>query len=126
MTRLEKPKASVLLTSILPARFALPSAVACGDGRGGAVVADTGNHRIRQIRSDGVTVTVAGGLTHGLADGDGVAALPWRRGEAWRTSGEACVRACVRACGACVRRVRGVRAHHGAKETEAGGGVVCC
>jgi hypothetical protein len=74
-TRREKPKASVLLTSILNATFAMPTAVACGDADGGALVADTANHRIRQVRSDGVTVTVAGGDTSGMADGDGPFAL---------------------------------------------------
>ena len=74
-TRLEKPKASVLLTSILEASFALPTAVACGDTAGGALVADTANHRVRQIRSDGVTVTVAGGENKGMVDGDGTFAL---------------------------------------------------
>lgn len=70
-TRREKPKASVLLTSILNASFTLPMAVACGDPQGGVLVADTANHRIRQVRSDGVTVTIAGGDTHGLTDGEG-------------------------------------------------------
>ena len=39
-------------------------------------MADTGNHRIRQVRADGVTVTVAGGLGGGrLQDGEGGFAL---------------------------------------------------
>ena len=65
----------MLLTSILDARFVLPTAVACADYSGGAVVADSGNHRLRQIRSDGVTVTVAGGSGRGLKDGEGDGAL---------------------------------------------------
>lgn len=69
-TRLEKPKASVLLTSILEARFSLPMGVACGEG-GGAVVADTLNHRVRQVRGDGVTVTVAGANSRGMRNGNG-------------------------------------------------------
>ena len=72
MTRLEKPRASVLLTSILEAEFALPTGVACQGTTGGAIVADTGNHRIRQVRRDGVTVTIAGGSSRGMADGQGV------------------------------------------------------
>lgn len=70
-TKREKPKASLLITSRLSARFAFPTGVACDDGHGGAVVADSSNHRIRQIRNDGVTVTVAGLSARGLADGVG-------------------------------------------------------
>lgn len=47
----EKPKASVLLTSLLPAEFALPRGVTC-DGRGGAVVGDTGNGLVRHVSSE--------------------------------------------------------------------------
>ncbi len=68
MTKREKPKASVLLTSQLPSRFALPQGVACDSGMGGVVVADTSNHRIRQVNSEGVTVTIAG-LYSGYFDG---------------------------------------------------------
>ena len=70
-TRREKPKASILITTRLPARFAQPMGVACDDGHGGAVVADAANQRVRQIRADGVTVTVAGASARGHADGRG-------------------------------------------------------
>ena len=70
-TRREKPKASLLLVTRLPARFALPSGVACDGGFGGALVADYINHRIRQVSSTGVTVTVAGSNDVGANDGRG-------------------------------------------------------
>ena len=73
-TKREKPKASVLYTSILPARFALPQDVAC-DGQDGAVVADTVNQAVRHVTSDGVTVTLGGGKARGFLDGSGSEAL---------------------------------------------------
>jgi hypothetical protein len=70
-TKREKPKASILITTTLMARFSLPTAVACDAGHGGVLVADAGNHRIRQVRSDGVTVTIAGASARGHVDGRG-------------------------------------------------------
>ena len=67
-TKREKPKASVLYTSVLPARFALPQDVAC-DGQDGAVVADTVNQAVRHVASDGITVTLGGGRGRGSRDG---------------------------------------------------------
>lgn len=69
-TKREKPKASVLITTILSARFTLPEGVAC-DGEGGAVVADTLNQAVRLVASDGITVTLAGGRGRGGVDGSG-------------------------------------------------------
>ena len=69
-TKREKPKASVLITTILSARFSLPEGVAC-DGEGGAVVADTLNQAVRLVTADGITVTLAGGRGRGGADGSG-------------------------------------------------------
>ena len=47
-TRLERPRASVLTTTVLRARFALPKGVGCFGSTGGLIVGDTFNHRIRQ------------------------------------------------------------------------------
>ena len=69
-TKREKPKASVLTTSIMSARFALPQGVDC-DGARGAVVADTYNQAVRHVGADGITVTLAGGRKRGGADGGG-------------------------------------------------------
>ena len=60
-TEYQKPKASVLLTSLLSAEFALPRGISC-DGRGGALVGDTGNGRVRHVSSGGVTSTIAFGM----------------------------------------------------------------
>ncbi len=73
LTKREKPKASVLLSSILTARFALPQGVDC-DGKGGAIVADTYNQAVRHVGTGGITVTLAGGERNGNADGTGTAA----------------------------------------------------
>ena len=73
LTKREKPKASVLLSSVLTARFALPQGVDC-DGKGGALVADTYNQAVRHVGTGGITVTLAGGERNGNADGGGTAA----------------------------------------------------
>ena len=73
LTKREKPKASVLLSSILTARFALPQGVDC-DGKGGAIVADTYNQAVRHVGTGGITVTLAGGERNGNVDGTGTAA----------------------------------------------------
>ena len=73
LTKREKPKASVLLSSILTARFALPQGVDC-DGQGGAIVADTYNQAVRHVGPGGITVTLAGGERNGNVDGSGTAA----------------------------------------------------
>ena len=86
-TRQEKPKASVLLTYQLAAQFALPYGVACA-ADGGALVSDTGNHRVRQVRTDGVTVTLAGTEDVGMLDGAGsLARFNEPRGLAQREDG---------------------------------------
>ena len=82
-TRQEKPKASVLLTYQLAAQFALPYGVACA-ADGGALVSDTGNHRVRRVRTDGVTVTLAGTEDVGMLDGAGsrtIQRAAWPRAE---------------------------------------------
>lgn len=73
-TRLEKPTASVLLTSTVPARFALPQGVACFGSGGSVLVGDTYNNRVRQVDTNGVTVTVGGSGLAGLRDGAGTTA----------------------------------------------------
>jgi len=73
LTKREKPKASMLLTSVLPARFAMPRGVDC-DGEGGAVVADMYNQAVRHIGANGITVTLAGGERRGGANGVGTQA----------------------------------------------------
>ncbi|MGI8713968.1 MAG: hypothetical protein ACR2NR_12490 [Solirubrobacteraceae bacterium] len=54
------------------ARLSSPTDVAVLPG-GGFLIADTGNHRVREVQPDGTIVTVAGGhpvtLAHGLGDG---------------------------------------------------------
>jgi sugar lactone lactonase YvrE/uncharacterized coiled-coil protein SlyX len=55
------------------AKFNLPRAVVA-DGTGTIYVADTYNHRIRQITPDGTVSTLAGSGTAGLAEGAGAAA----------------------------------------------------
>ena len=61
MIKREKPKASVLVESRLPAEFAMPEGVACA-GAGGVVVADTYNHRLRHVAADGLTITLSDSL----------------------------------------------------------------
>lgn len=73
-TKREKPKASILYTTVLPARFSLPQDVAC-DGHDGAVVADTNNQAVRHVSSDGITLTLGGGKARGYGDGSGSEAL---------------------------------------------------
>jgi len=73
LTKREKPKASVLLSSVLTARFVLPQGIDC-DGKGGALVADTYNQAVRHVGTGGITVTLAGGGRSGSADGSGTAA----------------------------------------------------
>ena len=54
-------------------KFSSPSGIAV-DGNGTVYVADTGNHRIRKITSDGVVSTFAGNGTLGSTDGSGALA----------------------------------------------------
>jgi hypothetical protein len=56
------------------ARFSTPSGLAV-DRAGALVVADTGNHAIRQVAMDGSVSTLAGALSPGFRDGPGAAAL---------------------------------------------------
>ncbi|MEI6714269.1 MAG: HYR domain-containing protein [Verrucomicrobiota bacterium] len=55
------------------ASFDSPQGV-CVDGSGNVYVADSSNHKIRKITSDGVVSTLAGSGSSGSADGIGVAA----------------------------------------------------
>jgi uncharacterized protein (TIGR03437 family) len=55
------------------ARLNTPSSVAV-DGQGNVYVADTGNHRIRRISSQGIITTIAGGPTNGFSGDNGPAA----------------------------------------------------
>ena len=56
------------------ARFSTPSGLAW-DGPRGLVVADTGNHAIRRLATDGSVATIAGALAPGYRDGVGSAAM---------------------------------------------------
>ncbi len=57
----------------LSASLGYPSAVA-QDSVGNTFFADTGNHRIRMIGSDGLVTTIAGSGVYGLANGPGATA----------------------------------------------------
>jgi len=70
-TKQVKPKASVLRTTRLPASFALPYDVACGED-GAVLVADSANNRVRHVTADGLVITVAGSSEARWADGLGV------------------------------------------------------
>ena len=90
LTKREKPKASVLLSSVLTARFVLPQGIDC-DGKGGALVADTYNQAVRHVGTGGITVTLAGGGRSGSADGSGTAAeFSEPVGTAYRTTCPSC------------------------------------
>jgi len=54
-------------------RFSRPLGIAV-DGDGNLFVADTGNHRIRQVTPDGTETTVAGSGARATTDGTGIAA----------------------------------------------------
>jgi uncharacterized protein (TIGR03437 family) len=56
------------------ARLRTPRGVA-PDGAGGLLIADTGNHRIRQVAADGIIRTLAGTGAAGFAGDGGAAAL---------------------------------------------------
>jgi sugar lactone lactonase YvrE len=57
----------------LSAKLGFPSGVA-QDSLGNTFFADTGNHRIRMIGSDGMVTTIAGTGVYGMADGPGPSA----------------------------------------------------
>lgn len=57
----------------LSAKLGYPSGVA-QDSLGNTFFADTGNHRIRMIGSDGIVITIAGSGIYGLANGPGPSA----------------------------------------------------